>query len=162
MLTLRKLIVPLAGLVLLVGFGPTSVRADDAAPPAGKAKISVTVVDKNGAAVADAQVGLFNAPKHDKAATGGKVKPTPIAEMTTDKDGKATFPNIADGAYGVMARVKSVGNGRARVSVTDGADAEVTLTLTPRKGAPAGPTDGANHPAAPAEPAAPAAPASPK
>jgi hypothetical protein len=44
-----------------------------------------------------------------------------------------SFTNIAVGEYGVMAGVKGVGRGHAKVSVTNSSDVDVTVTLEPRK-----------------------------
>ena len=117
----------LAGLPLV---SLTPARAQDAAAtsqPAGKATITVTVVDSDQKPVAKARVRLTAG----KSAEGGK--PAVIANGRTDDDGKATLSGIADGEYVVSANLKASGAGREKVTISNGADATVSITLKVRK-----------------------------
>ena len=145
---LRKLIVPVATLALLTA-GLTATRAaDPMAPttaPAAKAKVTVKVVDTDGKAVDGATVDLTvpggrkrkNAAAPTTAPTAAAADPapakrakvTPIQTTTTDADGGATLADVPDGSYVVAARLKGSGNGRERVTVADGQDASVTVTI---------------------------------
>jgi Carboxypeptidase regulatory-like domain len=147
-----KWIAPVAGLALLVGYAAQS-RADDPAvtpAPAGKATITVTVVDKDGKPVDGAMVALL--PPKAKGQKGGAAptaggnkqnKPQPIATANTDKDGKAVLTGIANGNYMVNARLKGTGQGNEKVSVVDDKDATVTVTLKPHQ--PKGGAGGGNN-----------------
>ena len=144
-----KWIAPIAGLALLIGFQLTSAKADDTATtaPAAKATVNVTVVDGDNKPVSGAKVQLLPPkPKKGKkaqpadgaAATAAPAKGTkavPIAQGTTDADGKVALPGIADGDYVIQARSRGVGSGRANVTIADGQDASVPVTLVPRAGA---------------------------
>lgn len=142
MFAVKKWIVPVAALAMLAGFSPMT-RAQEAAPM-GKATITVTVVDAEAKPVEGATVMLTTGPaKGPKAnaagdtpdpATGKHTRAKHVAEGKTDKDGKAVLPNIADGTYMVAARLKGAGAGRDKVTVTDGKDASVTVTLKAHKG----------------------------
>ena len=117
----------------------------------GNGSITGKVVDKDGNAVAGAEVVLVKAPARgegkqkkdgaalkaekkvknqadDDAATEKK-KPEPVATATTDSDGKFAFKDIAAGDYAVRTRMKGAGAANARVTVASGATAEVKLQL---------------------------------
>jgi hypothetical protein len=161
-LMLRKWIAPMASLALLASLGTASmVRAADAPTtmPAGKATISIKVVDGDGKAVAGATVDLMPPPtKKAKGATPTaagpagataqpmaadpttptdptppkKVRAKPLQTTTTDADGTASFKGVADGTYTVRARLKGTGNGMEKVTVADDKDVTVTVTVKPR------------------------------
>jgi hypothetical protein len=144
-----KWIAPVAGLALLIGFSPLQVKAQDA-PPAGKATVTVTVVDSNAKPVEGARVVLLpprkkNAkpqaaignPSANQLAKGAKGnRPKPIAEGTTDKDGKAVLTGVPDGEFVVHAMLKGTGMGHEKVTVTDGKDVSVTVTLKEKHAKP--------------------------
>ena len=118
----------LAG-VPMISISPA--RAQDAAAtsqPAGKATITVTVTDSDQKPVAKARVRLMPG----KPAEDGS-RPQPIATGRTDEDGKATLSGIADGDYVVAASSKTAGAGREKVTVSNGADATVSITVKERK-----------------------------
>ena len=155
----RRWIVPVAGLALLAGLGQTAARAaGDGAAPAGKAKISVKVVDGDGKAVEGATVNLMP-PRARKAAPADPTpaakmaavdpttkpsdtppadppakpaRPKPLQTAKSDADGAATFTDVADGSYVVQARIKGGGMGREKVTIDEGKDVSVTVTLKPR------------------------------
>jgi protocatechuate 3,4-dioxygenase beta subunit len=134
-----KWVATAAAVALLAGIPLASTspaRGQDAptSQPAGKATITVTVMDQDQKPVAKARVRLFPA----KADGGGK--PTAIATERTDEDGKATLTGIADGDYTVNASLKASGAAHEKVTVSNGADATVNLTLKPRKNGGAAPT----------------------
>jgi protocatechuate 3,4-dioxygenase beta subunit len=143
-----KWIAPIAAVALLIGFQTTAARAQDAATtaPAGKATVSVTVLDSDGNPVSAAKVTMMpaKAKKKKAAADGAAADPTPApapapvappATGVTDADGKVSFPNIADGKYQVQVRSKTAGAGRATVTVADGQDQTASVTLKPRAAA---------------------------
>ena len=118
------------------------------ATPAGKAKLTVKVVDNDGKAVDGATVDLtVPAARKRKAAAAAPTtaptadaapvkpaKPTPLQSTTTDADGGATLTAVPDGSYVVAARLKGSGNGREKVTVADGKDQSITVTIK-KKGA---------------------------
>ncbi len=145
MLRMQKWVAPVAGLALLIGFAQTQSRAADPAP-AAKASITVTVVDSDGKPAAGANVTLYAATEHKKrggkqapaapAAADGttktkpaREKPESIATGTTDAEGKAVLTGIPDGKYRVNARIKHGGAGHESVTVADGKDVSVSVTL---------------------------------
>ena len=73
---LRKWIVPLASLALLAGFG-TGARAAEDPKPAGKATITVKVVDGDGKVVDGATVNLTMPPARKRGGRGGATPATP-------------------------------------------------------------------------------------
>jgi hypothetical protein len=132
-----KLIIPVAGLSLVLGMGVVS-RADDMTPPAttmpaGKASIVVTVVDGDGKAVDGATVTykISTGKKGGAAKLADDPAVTPVP-VKTDADGKATLKDVPDGTYSVSARLKGTGNGKSKVVIADGKDATVTITLKPK------------------------------
>lgn len=141
-----KWIAPVASLALLIGFSPSQVKAQDNTPaPTGKATITVTVVDSNAKPVEGARVVLLpprerkakpqatiGTPTASQLAKGNHNRPKPIAEGTTDKDGKAVLNNIPDGEFVVHAMLKGTGAGSEKVTVTDQKDVSVTVTLKER------------------------------
>ncbi len=123
---------PTAAVVLLAAFHPRTTSADDAptTAPSASASITVTVVGSDSKPAADVRVTLSPA-----AETSDGSRPKPVAKGMTDSDGKATLSNVADGQYNVMASVKSPPQvGRGKVTIADGKDASVDITLKPRKG----------------------------
>ncbi len=128
-------------MALLVGLQQAKVWADNTAP-AGKATVTVTVVDADGKAVSGAKVAIYpKQNKHQKVspanagpstqptADGKKSKPEPIAEGESGADGTIALTGVPDGDYNVQARLKGAGGGRAAVVVADGKDATVSVTL---------------------------------
>jgi len=77
--------------------------------------------------------------KADKAAAGTEKPKAPKAgamTATTSADGTFKFENVADGNYVVMANGKTLGNGKAEVTVAGDTPATVAITLeakTPKK-----------------------------
>ena len=118
----------------------TSLKAEDTAPAADKGIISVTVVDDKGAAVAGADVKVMVAPpmahkdhkpatKAEKPAKGEKkAEVKPVAEGTTDAEGKLTLKDIPVGEYLVMAK-SATGMGREHAKVEAGKTAEVKVII---------------------------------
>ena len=145
----RNRMVLAAAVALLVGFGTVESGRATAAPTtmpaaAGKATLTIKVVDDKGHGVPDAKVDLMEAPagrRGKKAAAADADKPMPdgakegkgkadaLQSASTDGDGSATLRDVPNGSYLVRARVKKVGNGRERVTVSDDKDATVTITL---------------------------------
>jgi hypothetical protein len=137
-----KFILPVAGLTLVLGFGGAS-RADDsttATPPAStqpaaKGTIVVTVVDADGKPVDGVTVSYKPYVKKVKGAPKTPVDSagtTALATVTTDTNGKATIPAVADGDFTVQAKLKKTGTGRGKVTVADGKETDVTITLKPK------------------------------
>lgn len=148
-----KWIAPIVAVSLLVALQITAARAQDAATtaPAGKATVSVTVLDSDSNPVSGAKVTLMPPKARKKKAAAdagaGAADPTPAptpagptATGATDSDGKVSFPGIADGRYQVQVRSKTAGAGRATVTIADGQDQSVSVTLKPRAGAAAAAT----------------------
>lgn len=121
-----------AAFALVFGIATLSAKAADDA----KSVITGKVVDKDGAAVADAAVTLTK-PRDPNAAQG--TRPEPLATATSDKDGKFKLEfdkaKVADGDYSVSARVQGKGMGRQAVKVAGGKStpAEVELKLAARQ-----------------------------
>lgn len=142
---MRKLIPFTVALAFVLGMAVVSASA---------AKITGKVTDKDGKAVADAQVMVFKAPAkpnkkaqaafdiqvlnlEDKpAAPADKPKPEPVAKGTTGADGTYSLDGIAAGDYIVRAGAKGVGGGQAKVTVAD-ADVVVDIKLEAPKPKPA-------------------------
>src|SRR3954463_10772741 len=86
-----------------------------------------------------AKPGAKKLAKADKAATGTEKPKAPKAgamTATTSADGTFKFENVADGNYVVMANGKTLGNGKAEVTVAGDTPATVAITLeakTPKK-----------------------------
>jgi hypothetical protein len=142
MLRWTKWVTPMAALVLMAGFQAGQARAEDPATPTanGKATVTVTVVDADGKPVPDATVGISAAPqKKPKGDTTQPVtdqpraRPTPLVTGTTGADGTCALAKVPDGEYTVMARSKTAGVGRSKVTIADDKDEAVSLTLKPRK-----------------------------
>jgi len=148
---------PVAALALLAGLSVAGAEEPTTAP-AGKAVITVKVVDDAGKAVSGVRVSLFLPPAKKAAATptaalgthaqrmaaddgtapatppaeggkGKKARPKPLQTATTDADGQATFKDVADGTYMVRANLKGAGRGSESVTIADGKDATVSITL---------------------------------
>jgi hypothetical protein len=133
-----KWVVPVASLALVFSLYAANSRADDAATvtPNGKAKVTVTVVDAAGKPVAGATVGIIV--PHNKKEQGAattqpegaiKKRPTPIESGVSSADGTFDLTKIPDGDFVVTARLSGTGNGREKITVTDGKDQTVTVTL---------------------------------
>jgi hypothetical protein len=142
--TRTKWLATFAAAALLAGLPLATlspVRAQDAATsqPVGKASITVTVLDQDKKPVPKTRVRLMSAKPAD-----GDARPTPVATGRTDDDGKATLTGIADGDYMVNAGSRAAGTGREKITISNGADASVSVTLKPRKArgnaAPASPS----------------------
>ena len=129
---------------LLAGVAPR-VTAEETKKTGG---IKGTVVDKDGKAVGSAKVELF--PPHEKGSKAGDApkaeakaarlakgekgaRPAPIAETTSDSEGKFNLADVAEGKYTVMARAKGIGGGKQDVEVKAGETAEVKLELKEMK-----------------------------
>ena len=140
----------MASVALLAGVGlgaSHAAAADPTTMPAGKAMITVTVVDDAGKPVSEARVNLFAPAKKatETTATGAhaqpmtaddpatpapkRARPKPLQTATTDDAGKATFKDVADGSYVVRANLKGSGRGNEKVTIADGKDATVSITL---------------------------------
>jgi hypothetical protein len=142
-----KLIAPLASLALILGFHQANLRADDAAAPAGKATVVVTVVDSAGKPVSGAEVGIYPAkPKKAAAAaaadattqpadaTGKKAKPVAMVSGETAADGTVSLAKVPNGKFAVQVRLKGAGTGKANVTIADDKDGAVTVTLAAKAG----------------------------
>ena|SRR5258706_11797540 len=135
-------------------FAVTTAKAADEKPAAtGGGTVTGTVVDKDGKAVEGVKVRIMKptqrgargggaggaAPKvadapADKpaAGAGGRQRPAPVAEGTTDKDGKFSIANVPAGEYAVMAVQQGAGMARSKVTVKDGETVSVDLKLAER------------------------------
>lgn len=142
---------------LTAGLMAVTATAEEKAE--GKGSLVGKVTDKDGNAVAGAEVLLFKAPergagkaKKDGAAVKAerkakkqaddavkpenkpeKKKPEPVATATTDSDGKFAFKNLEAGNYGVRTRVRGSGAANAKATVAAGGTAEVSLQLAAGK-----------------------------
>ena len=163
---------------LLIGI--TALPASAAEKPHGvkpsatkteaKGTVNGKLVDKDGNAVAGAQVTLGKpmagarqpqkaqgqateqkpaATTDKKPAVSGEPKRDPIATTTTDREGKFTFKDVPAGDYTVRTHLRGQGMAVARVTVAAGKSADVALTLKP---APGGGAAGRNKPKRPATP----------
>ena len=145
-----KWLAPMIGFAMLMALPARQSRADDTPAPV-TAKVIVTVLDGSGKPVSGAQVRLLTRAKPAKTPddTGdsgqgqARPKPTSVAHGVTVSDGTVSFPNIAEGHYGVVARAKGVGRGMARVSVMGSSDVTVSVTLGSK---PAGTPNSPNSP----------------
>ncbi|MDB5295202.1 MAG: hypothetical protein JWO31_1185 [Phycisphaerales bacterium] len=69
-------------------------------------------------------------PKADKPAPGEKKgRPAPIAETTTDDDGKFNLKDVAPGEYRIAAGERGAAMGTERVTVKAGEETKVEITL---------------------------------
>jgi hypothetical protein len=134
-----KFILPIAGLTLVLGFGLASRADDTTTPPAStqpvaKGTIVVTVVDADGKPVDGATVSYKPFVKKVKGAPKTPVDPSATAAtpVVTDTNGKATIPAVADGDFTVQVKMKKAGTGRSKVTVADGKETDVTITLKPK------------------------------
>ena len=79
-------------------------------------------------------------PRRDREGPGGprpdRPRPQPIAETTTDANGKFTFSDVPAGVYMVVSGERGVGMGRARAVVTAGktVSVEIVVQQGPRAG----------------------------
>jgi 5-hydroxyisourate hydrolase-like protein (transthyretin family) len=110
----------------LAAWAAHTVKADDTAtsqPSAANGSVTVTVVDSDGKPLNKASVKIY---------ASGEGKSKPLNSARTDKEGKFTFPSLANGDYKVTASKKSMGKGSATVSVSDEtANPSITITLAP-------------------------------
>lgn len=150
MFRVMKFATPVVAFALL--FTLTNLRASAAdTATSDKGTITGTVVDKDGKPVADVHVRLFHPMEHarkknkdnaenqaalsnHKAAElakkpGKHGRPTPVAETTTDNDGKFTLSDVEPGDYMIAANLKGSGAAREKVTVKAGETATVSLTL---------------------------------
>jgi hypothetical protein len=138
-----------------LAFAVTTARAADEKPvaAAGGGTVTGTVVDKDGKAAEGVKIRIMkpmqrggarggaggaapkvaDAPADKPAAPGGRQRPTPVAEGTSDKDGKFSIANVPAGEYMVMAVLQGSGMARGRVTVKDGETASVELKLAERQ-----------------------------
>jgi hypothetical protein len=141
MLRWKNLIAPITAFALLVGFHQAQLRADDTATPAaGKATVTVTVVDANGKAVPGATVSIFvkaakkskNAAATSQPSDGTAAKPKPLQTGKTGADGTFALSTIPNGDFTVRVRIKGGGTGTANVTIADDKDEAVSVTLKPK------------------------------
>ena len=138
-------VAPMMALVLAIAF---TVRAEDK-PAAATGTVTVTVTDKDGKAVEGATVKI-TAPRQAKNGQSTAAEPkladdtktpaaknTPVAQGTTDKDGKATLENVPVGEYNVAANLKGTGNARQKITVEAGKTVNVELKLAMKSAAAA-------------------------
>src|SRR5258705_6332005 len=150
MLRMLKWIAP-AVATLGLALAITTARAADEKPAAaaGGGTVTGTVVDKEGKAAEGVKIRIMkpmqrggaggaapkvaDAPADKPAAPGGRQRPTPVAEGTSDKDGKFSIANVPAGEYMVMAMLQGSGMARGRVTLKDGETASVELKLAERQ-----------------------------
>ena len=138
-------VAPMMALVLTIAF---TVRAEDK-PAAATGTVTVTVTDKDGKAVEGATVRI-TAPRQAKNGAAAAAEPkladdtgktgtksTPVAQGTTDKDGKATLENVPVGEYNLSANLKGTGNARHKITVEAGKTLNVELKLAQKSTAAA-------------------------
>jgi 5-hydroxyisourate hydrolase-like protein (transthyretin family) len=121
-------------LAFVFGLSALTARAADE-----KGSVTVTVTGKDGKPAENVEVGLMKPAKAAAAAginpfeavtlaKGGR--PEPVAQGTTDKDGKCTLKDVPVGDYQVVARnMADKTAGRGKVSITAGATAMVSIEL---------------------------------
>jgi len=140
MLRVKKMIAPVTAIALMLGLCLGKSRADDATAPAttGKATLKVTVVDSDGKVVPGATVAISVAPPRGKKTVpttqpnAARPKPEILQTAKTADDGTVSLEKVANGEFVVTARLKGSGNGRATVSIADGKDQTVSITLKVR------------------------------
>jgi hypothetical protein len=138
---------PVLALGMVMAFSQ-SARAEEAA---GNCTITGIVHGVDGKPVANAKVRVMkpqmDAPKEgeakpqakgDKPGKGGGKMGKPVAEATTDADGKFKIEKLAAGDYIVGCMVQGVGGGREKVTLKDGESKEVTINMKEMK-------EGAKH-----------------
>jgi protocatechuate 3,4-dioxygenase beta subunit len=141
MLRIAKWAAPVVALGLMLGLA-IKVKAEEAK---ATGTVSGTVVDKDGKPVANASVGVFTADmahKHqaDKKAEGAETdknkagkekgeKAKPVAEATTDSEGKYTIKDVPAGDYVVRVNVKGQGRAVQKVTVKAGESTTADLKL---------------------------------
>ena len=125
--------------VVVFGFLLAGVAPRAGADESKKGGVKGSVTDKDGKAVSGAKVRLQT--PHEKGKTAGEAKSAghtklakgakeaPIAEGTTDSDGKFELKDIAPGSYTIFANMKGVGGAKQDVTIEEGKTAEVTLQL---------------------------------
>jgi protocatechuate 3,4-dioxygenase beta subunit len=152
MFRIFKLATPVVALAFMMAL-VTRVQAADEKKTTGA--VSGTVTDKDGKPVADVSVKLFSAtaakqhkpkqeadepstdkPAGDKPAAPKGDKPKPVADATTDKDGKFTMSDVPVGSYVLRVNVKGQGHATQKVEVQAGETADVTLKLGEVNGKP--------------------------
>ncbi|MDB5322830.1 MAG: Carboxypeptidase regulatory-like domain [Phycisphaerales bacterium] len=133
-------------------FAVTTAKAADEKPAATGGTVTGTVVDKDGKAVEGVKIRIMkpmqrggaggaggaapkvaDAPAEKPAAgAGGRQRPAPVAEGTSDKEGKFSIANVPAGDYAVMAVQQGAGMARSKVTVKDGETVSVDLKLAER------------------------------
>jgi protocatechuate 3,4-dioxygenase beta subunit len=107
-------------------------------------KVTGTITGTDGKPAEGAMVRLVEAPNKDEKkaddAAGGKK--TPVATAYTDRDGKFEMKDVPAGSYMVNAGVRKVSNGHAKVTVSAGQEAQVSITLKAAGEKPEGAADG--------------------
>jgi hypothetical protein len=165
---MRKMLsfVAIAAVCAMVLTFTSSLRAaDDAKKTEAKGTIKVTVTDEAGKPVEGAEVTATayqprrarGAAQQQAAAPGDatdkpadKTPPdtntprrraTPVSKATTDAKGVATLTEVPVGEFNIGARKADIGTARKRVTVKEGTNPEVALTLkkqAPRRAPAAG------------------------
>ena len=148
----KKWMSSVVALALMVGFSGSVLRADDA-PKAATGTISGSVVDKDSKPVPNITVSLWAAApkkpappktdigdrtlgKKDKGEKPAKKEASlPITTAITGGDGTFNMPNVPVGEYrvDVGSHKDPAGYGKASVTVKEGLNTAVTLTMTPPK-----------------------------
>jgi hypothetical protein len=138
---LRSLSLAVLALALAVSFTATRATAEEQ----GKGTISGKVTNADGSAASGAQVRLMNpmakdknkgekpAAAEDKGEGKDKERAKPVAQTTTDADGKYTLSDVPAGKYVLQAGVKNVGRATQEVEVKAGETAAVDLKLEAMK-----------------------------
>ena len=169
MFRIMKWIAPITAITLLFALSQLPARAAKTSE-AGKATITVTVVDKDGKPVEGVKVALVarhkgksaaeqpNDANSTDAATKQHSRPTPVAEGATNADGKAVLQNVPDGEYGLLAHSKT-GMARDRITVQNGMDMSAKLKLQARQSSSGKNGEKSRAPAGSANPPADQAPA---
>ena len=146
-----KWLSPVMSLALLMGVSGV-LHADDV-PKTAVGTITGTVVDQDKKPAGNVTVNLW--PAQPKKAAGPKTaigdrtlgkkgngekpakgdKPVAVATATTAGDGTFTMPNVPVGQYMIDAgsRKDATGYGKSNVTVAEGANATVTITMAPPK-----------------------------
>lgn len=122
---------------------PSVANAANAASKPTTGTLTGKITGFDGKPVASASVQLItakDAAAMKKAMANGEKPdmPTPVAQGSTDADGKYSLADVPPGGYVLMARLKGVGSGRVSVVVRAGVDTTQNLALrASKKKAPA-------------------------
>lgn len=129
-----KLTVPMVVFgMLALAVHTRAIAAEDA--KSDKGKITGSVVDKDGKAVASAKIRLMTPKSGGAVATpkADKAGPKPaIAETTSDSEGKFKLDDVAPGNYTIAANLKGVGMAKQDIEVKAGETATVELKIEPK------------------------------